>query len=247
MRSPNKARNIISCPYPCCSETPSQLCNDDECLVCLPYSFACHEKAKYFSDKNKDKDGNIIEPSEIFLYSHTKYIFKCDKSNHEFETSLQNITKHDSWCPYPCCNKFGEKLCDDKKCKICFNASFASCPKVKYFSEKNNANPRFLMRYSKRKFIFECKKKHEFESTLQNINVSWCTTCPFKNESYCKAVLEEITGVKFRKCRPKNFKKLELDGYNEELKLALEYNGEQHYKYVHKYYKNKPNALEKQQ
>lgn len=56
-----------------------------------------------------------------------------------------------------------------------------------------------------------------------------------KGEKICKQVLEEIYGKKFITVRP-NFLKnpetnrnLELDCYNHELKIAVEYNGVQHY------------------
>lgn len=59
-------------------------------------------------------------------------------------------------------------------------------------------------------------------------------TSPYKNEEICRFVIESFTGKKFPKARPswlKNplGKRLELDCYNDELKLAIEYNGIQHY------------------
>jgi Marseilleviridae restriction endonuclease len=236
-----------NCPFPCCCKSPSKLCDNNNCQICFNASFASYFKSKYFSDKNKDKNRNIINPRNIFKKSHKKYIFKCNKSNHEFESQLDNMVHHNSWCPYPCCCDLGSKLCNDENCKICFEASFASHPKSKYFSRKNNINPRFLMKHSNEKYLFECDRKHEFEAALNHIsNDSWCSTCPFQNESYCISVIEGIVGKKFKKCRPFKSHKLELDGYNEELKLAIEYNGEQHYKYVSLFHKNKENALEKQ-
>ena len=105
------------------------------------------------------------------------------------------------------------------------------------------------MKHSKEKYIFECDKGHEFEAALNHIsNNSFCNRCPFQNESYCIGIIENLTNKNFRKIRLTFLNsKLELDGYNKELELALEYNGEQHYKYVHKFYKDKINALEKQQ
>jgi hypothetical protein len=63
-----------------------------------------------------------------------------------------------------------------------------------------------------------------------------------KNEEECRRIFEKVIGKRFPRIRPdflKNpitGKNLELDGYNEELKLAFEYQGEQHYKknYFHK-------------
>lgn len=59
-----------------------------------------------------------------------------------------------------------------------------------------------------------------------------------KGETECKRVIETITGQSFVKSRPLFLKNeitngvLELDCFNAELKLAVEYNGEQHYKYI---------------
>lgn len=67
-----------------------------------------------------------------------------------------------------------------------------------------------------------------------------------RGEMECRRVAEEITGLPFPKCRP-NFLKneitgghnLELDCYNEQLGIAIEYNGEQHYKYIPFFHKTK--------
>ena len=66
-----------------------------------------------------------------------------------------------------------------------------------------------------------------------------------KGELECKRCIEEITHKPFVKYRPdflKNEitgKNLELDCYNDELKLAIEYNGIQHYEYTPVFHKNK--------
>lgn len=73
-----------------------------------------------------------------------------------------------------------------------------------------------------------------------------------KGERMCCQVMEKIYGVPFKKVKPswlKNVetgKNLELDCYNDELKIAVEYNGEQHYKfpnYFHKEYDDFINQL----
>jgi hypothetical protein len=54
-----------------------------------------------------------------------------------------------------------------------------------------------------------------------------------KGEQKCIQTLQSIFLKPFKKCRPNflkyNGRNLELDGYNEELKIAVEYNGSQHY------------------
>ncbi len=65
-----------------------------------------------------------------------------------------------------------------------------------------------------------------------------------KGEIKCREVLEKLFNKPFSKIRP-NFLNnqitnvnLELDCYNEELRLGLEYNGIQHYKYSKFFHKN---------
>jgi hypothetical protein len=65
-----------------------------------------------------------------------------------------------------------------------------------------------------------------------------------KGEKLCRAYLEKFFNKKFPKTRP-NFLRnpqsdmnLELDCYCDELKLAVEYNGKQHYKFVPYFHKN---------
>jgi hypothetical protein len=68
-----------------------------------------------------------------------------------------------------------------------------------------------------------------------------------KGELECRRVLEKIFRKSFNKARPNflnnpvtggNFN-LELDCYNDELNIACEYHGAQHYKYIPYFHKNK--------
>ena len=65
-----------------------------------------------------------------------------------------------------------------------------------------------------------------------------------KGEILCKQAVEKIFGKPFIKIRPEFLKNnvtnknLELDMYNEDLKLAVEYQGHQHKKYVPFFHKN---------
>ena len=63
------------------------------------------------------------------------------------------------------------------------------------------------------------------------------------SEKICRKYFEYILDKIFIKIRPKflctsNKTYLELDGYNDELKLGWEYNGLQHYKYIKYFHKN---------
>ena len=70
-------------------------------------------------------------------------------------------------------------------------------------------------------------------------------------EIECRRVLQQIFKVPFGKARPDFLSNpvtggdfnLELDCYNPELNLAVEYNGQQHYKFIPFFHKNKESFL----
>lgn len=88
---------------------------------------------------------------------------------------------------------------------------------------------------SETKFRFICSENHKCEMSGSSLrNDHWCIECnSSKNERLCRAIFEYLFKVKFNKSKhlrnPETKRFLELDGYNEELKIAFEYNGEQHY------------------
>ncbi len=63
-------------------------------------------------------------------------------------------------------------------------------------------------------------------------------------EEHCRKIFEAIYGKSFVTCRPdflynpETGQNLELDGYNEELAIAFEYNGKQHYEYPNAFHKS---------
>lgn len=71
----------------------------------------------------------------------------------------------------------------------------------------------------------------------------------WKREEACRKILEDIYQVKFEKCHPeflrnpKTNHKLELDGYNHQLKIAFEHNGEQHYNYPNAFHKTREDFI----
>jgi len=93
---------------------------------------------------------------------------------------------------------------------------------------------------SKSYYTWKCNNcDNEWNTTWHSIRYmkSWCPTCAGStSENICRHALEEITGYKFPKIS--NFAKsdtnrgFEIDCYNKELKVGVEYDGIQHHEHT---------------
>ena len=117
-------------------------------------------------------------------------------------------------------------------------------------------------------FIEECDKKHNnfydysqtvYENSKSMIDIicpdhglfnqrasahlnqgQGCPSCTwYRTEEISRTILEELMEIYFPKKRPKWLFGLELDCYNENLKLAVEINGLQHYQFVPFFHESK--------
>jgi very-short-patch-repair endonuclease len=81
--------------------------------------------------------------------------------------------------------------CDNAKCVPCFNNSFASHEKSKYWSDKNgDVKPRDVSYCNGNKYWFDCNKcNHSFDTALSHIvNGSWCPYCSVPPKQLCNNV-----------------------------------------------------------
>jgi hypothetical protein len=94
------------------------------------------------------------------------------------------------------------------------------------------------------KLKIKCASGHEFDKSFNDLSKSWCPRCNiYYGESYIKYILEDYFDCNFPKIRPewlidKEGNKLELDGYNEDKKIAFEYLGIQYYEHESYFYKS---------
>lgn len=175
----NDISNGQFCPF--CSNT--KLCSLVECETCFEKSFASSDKAEFWSaEKNKQT------PREVFIYSNKKFWFECGKCKHSFEARLAHVS-NGKFCSF-CSNR---RLCSLDECKTCFEKSFASSSKAKFWSvEKNKQSPRGVFLSSHKKYWFECEKKHKFSSSPNYISSgAWCPKCKNKTEAKLLKFLEE--------------------------------------------------------
>jgi very-short-patch-repair endonuclease len=158
-------------------------------------------------------------------------MFDCVICNHEFIISLYSISLG-SWCQF--CGK--QELCSNE-CDFCFNKSFASHEKSKYWSNKNKLNPRKVFKSSGKSYLFNCNKcKREFKSIVRNVsNGSWCPYCKNKTESklydYLKSIYQNtVHQFKASWCKKKTH--LPFDFCIPNHKIIIELDGGQHFKQI---------------
>jgi hypothetical protein len=93
-----------------------------------------------------------------------------------------------------------------------------------------------------------CKNEHPFKCCLNNLQKGrWCPHCDLHTgELISKCAIEFLLQEQFIKIRPDWLKNesgnnLEIDAYCDKLKLGLEYQGIQHYKYVQHFHRTMEN------
>lgn len=184
---------------------------------------ACrYKKRMYTIDEMNElakKHGGLLlstEPKGV----RATYTWKCARG-HIFKTELRLVTRG-HWCP-ACSNCLPHTL---EECKELAQRNGGECLSIEYINKRT-------------KIKWRCSRGHVWDAIITNIiNGGWCPNCyKHKYEDECRRIIENIMNEKFPKIRHKNIINpktnlpLELDGYNDKLKIAFEYNGKQHYFY----------------
>ena len=166
---------------------------------------------------------------KVYINCKTKHRWECDKG-HVIEMNYNNALR-------------------GKGCKKCLMRSLEDLQKV----AQDKGGQCLSTEYTtvRDKYKFRCGNGHEWETTGAIImSGSWCAQCNVGiSERTCHKITEYLYKVPFSKKRPDWLisdigGRLELDAYNEDLKLAIEYNGKQHYEHV-AYFHSLGGALER--
>jgi len=214
------------------STTTSILDGGTWCPVCLnklPKSDAL-KRLKVYA---KSKGGECL--SDKYFNARTKYLWKCERG-HEWKAISDTVVNDKTWCPHCALEDrliTHGYLNKDLVVKICNEeAKKRGGTVLKYELRKTSSRTSHYVEYI-------CAKGHKWWARHNHIfNGIWCATCSKGvSERITRLVFERVTGKTFYKCFPKWLKnslgnKMELDGYNEELLIAFEYQGEQHYREV---------------
>ncbi|MBI2608299.1 MAG: zinc-ribbon domain-containing protein [Deltaproteobacteria bacterium] len=146
---------------------------------------------------------------------HAKLLWKC-KKGHKWKARPSSI-KRGSWCPF----------CAGKHITIS-NAKELAATRGGFCLSKK-------YRDSSTKMKWQCSIGHTWTTTWDVIRKSWCPQCKYHlSESIVRRYIEKMYGRSFPKTRPSwlvndRGNRMELDLYNRNLGLAIEYQGIQHF------------------
>jgi hypothetical protein len=187
------------------------------CFECMKLTI---EDAHKLAEK---RGGKFL--SEKYVNNATKYKWECEKG-HIFEAQYGNVrTGH--WC----------KKCWCYSLEDLHNLALLKggrCLTIENFCDTGQ------------KLKWECCDGHVWEARGGDIvHGGWCPSCSSTIcERTCRKILEFLYKKDFPKKRPMWLKnstggRMELDGYCQDLNIAFEYNGVQHYKFVRFWHKTK--------
>jgi hypothetical protein len=177
--------------------------------------------------KLKELQSKILNNHIILSYENNKNItYKCGNCNNINNTTSGNLLRDSS-------TKFCHK-CQNDKYKLEYESIKTRVENMGIsliLKESEYQNNKQLL-----PIICVCGK--EYKLKLHDIERGrQCIFCKNgKNEQICREIFEKLTNKKFNNTRPKWLGGLELDGFNEELNIAWEYNGKQHYEYVPEFF-----------
>lgn len=187
------------------------------------------EKAQKYA---RSKNGECI--SKKYNNAHEKLEWKCEKG-HKWKSSYHTVVNGKSWC-WECFKK-----------ETAGRYHIGNINEIKKIIESREGkllSKNYENAYTKLKI--ECKHGHRWEATTHMLKNggTWCPCCQqYKGERIFRNLLEFLIDDKFPKRKPewlinKQGNRLELDGYNEKLKLAFEYQGRQHFQKIPVYHKS---------
>jgi len=167
------------------------------------------------------RDGKCL--SKVYGNSKTKLLWECAEG-HRWWATPSNIKNRESWCNV-CAAKikaYNKKLGIDKMHSIAKDRGGKCLSKI-YVNTKT-------------KLLWECEIGHQWTTAPSTIlQGRWCPECSSGlGERICREFFEQLFEDQFVKSYPKwlineNGNQMELDGFCQNLKLAFEHHGRQHY------------------
>lgn len=187
--------------------------------------------------KIKEMGGKLVSKQKDYVNNKSVIKYYCDQG-HECSSSWGKLQQAEvangralNWCS-ECSGKAKYTIAEVRQLATDRGGVLLS---------KSYTNNKELLKW-------RCSNSHEFKLNLHNLlNGQWCRKCSSGiGEEYVRYVLEGVFNEKFPKTKPNWLGGLELDGYNKKLKLAFEFQGVQHRKYVPVFHQNGLSDFESQ-
>jgi hypothetical protein len=176
------------------------------------------EKLAQLSEFARSKGGRFL--SSEYKDNRSKLVWECQEG-HTWESSASSVVTQGTWCP------------------ICAGNLPKSLESLREVAEARGGKL-LSQKYTNVEGIyeFECSKGHKFSNRYSHVvnRGQWCPTCNkgSKSEELARVAFQHVFGSPFPKKRPKwlrndRNRQMELDGYAEEIGIAFEYQGIQHF------------------
>ena len=172
--------------------------------------------------------------ADRYTNRHSSVLWRC-RHGHEWQATPGNVVGKGTWCPH-CSKKAPLGLAR-------LQAHAASlggrCLTESY---ENSSRP----------YTWRCKEGHTWMATARSLlhGGTWCPQCAastLRTEPEVRRIFEEIFfPAKFNASFPSFLSGLQLDGLCDEMHLAFEYQGEQHYDPNHFFHSRDPQGFSKQ-
>ena len=192
--------------------------NGSWCKICAVEKVSNEQRDEIqdFINIIKSKDGKCLS-TEYNNAQQSRIHVEC-KFGHRWYARPQGLKKG-AWCR----KCYGTAKSTLEEIKELAKVRGGKCLSDYYINDMSN-------------MIWLCSENHTWSATPNNIKRGkWCPTCSKGiGERTCRLSFEKIFEKNFNSIRPNWLKnsannKMELDGYNEELKIAFEHQGRQHY------------------
>jgi hypothetical protein len=166
--------------------------------------------------------------SSSYQNAKSHLLWQCGKG-HKWKAIMGSIKFSDSWCPQCSHVESQDKLRAQR-------LTSANVELHQIAKSKGGAWVAGEFRGENYKLTWRCANGHEWKTKPGTIRAGrWCPECSTgRGERQARVAFEHIFKVKFPRVKPdwllnSRGRKMELDGYNPELGIAFEHQGEQHF------------------
>ena len=215
------------------SARPSSILRGTWCSKCAISEQHKQQRTPYIEITSiiKEKNGKVLSDEKTYLNKNGEITVLCE-NGHQFKTKGKYL-KVGNWC-----NICGRVNASSKlRLDISVPKKLAEERGGILLNEKYNGNSE--------KLKWKCKAGHTWLATYANVaRGTWCRECSLVisiSERIVRLYFEKITEIEMPSAWPSwlinsDGNQMELDGYNEDYRIAFEHHGTQHY-IESKYYK----------